>query len=773
MHRNPGRYNLHRLGWAAFEDLCMQVMRVILGETCTRYRPGPDAGRDGWFRGNASNRLVAECNLNGNFVIQCKHTSLQHEPLQISLLNSEIAKIEKIAAVEPCHYLLMTNRQVSAISDQNIREKFESIAGVKSCWVFSETWIEDTIDAHPRLLRLVPRLYGIGDLSQIISSTIQQQTEAIIEDLMPSFRTFVPTESYRKADTTLNEHGFVVLVGPPASGKSAIAANLCMVTAAQDGTVRVLRIEQADQFKETWSPHDPNTIYWVDDVFGETTLDDRRLKEWSTALEKVEAARKRGARIIFCTRDYILAAAEQKLKKSRLEIVNDARVRVDVTALSTTEKESILYNHIKEGDISSEQKGKLKSHLEYVAGLSSFLPELARRLGNKRFHKNVKYNRLSLKEFFDKPVQHFKDVIHGIAKSETAALAVCLMRNNSVPDPITDSAIPDVVLSTYGVTKHQIEEAFEALEGSLVKRERQKTSQVWRLHHPSMIEALQEELSTKSSKMILYLRGAQFISILRDTTTILRDTTTIPTYPNSRLVFLPNTVYCELIERFGKAERTNIDGIASYLAKRASDEFLRLLDKDNPSIIDRALGVLPEPIEEDCAPLLAVRLKNISDGDLFDERRQDIISKTLLESVEESGWTGFLNVDEIETVVPAFLETFLQEEIKTDFSSLETLYDWYAQDFSEKDFVYAAIEEIESQTARLQMFINYRGVSSESIEASLKNTRSRILGRLAEKLDEIEEEEGGRADYEYDTWKDMQIEEAHALETSRFSDVDK
>lgn len=29
MSRDPGRCNLHRLGWAAFEDLCLQVMRVV------------------------------------------------------------------------------------------------------------------------------------------------------------------------------------------------------------------------------------------------------------------------------------------------------------------------------------------------------------------------------------------------------------------------------------------------------------------------------------------------------------------------------------------------------------------------------------------------------------------------------------------------------------------------------------------------------------------------------------------------------------------------
>lgn len=466
--RTPGRYNLHRLGWSAFEDLCMQIMRVVLGETCTRFRPGPDGGRDGWFNGQAAAQLVAQNQLTGSFVVQCKHTSFSHEALNKNNLKKEIEQVTKLAAKTPCHYILMTNRQVSAQSEAAIRHAFEAITGVGRCLALSETWIEDTLDAHPRLLRLVPRLYGIGDLSQILSFVIQQQTSAVLEDLAHPLRTYVPTESYRHAERALHDHGFVVLVGPPASGKSAIAANLCMVNLAQDAKVRVLRIEHADQFKSTWSPGDAHTIYWVDDVFGETTLDEGRLREWSAALEKVEAARKRHARIIFCTRDYILAAAERRLKRTKADLINDARVRVDVTALSEAERDAILYNHIKDGDISREQKKGLKKHLSALARLASFSPELARRLGSRRFHRGLAYEFNALRGFFDRPVQHFRDVIHGLSGPETAALAVCVLSGNAVPDPVPDDTLTDAVLKAYSVSMPQVREALEVLEGSLV-----------------------------------------------------------------------------------------------------------------------------------------------------------------------------------------------------------------------------------------------------------------------------------------------------------------
>ncbi len=764
--RTPGRYNLHRLGWSAFEDLCMQIMRIVLGETCTRFRPGPDGGRDGWFNGKASAMLATQNQLTGSFVVQCKHTSLSHEALNRNHLKREFEKVAQIAANTPCHYILMTNRQISAQSEAVIRREFEEIPGVENCLVLSESWIEDTLDAHPRLLRLVPRLYGIGDLSQILSFVIHQQTSAVLEDLARPLRTYVPTESYRHAERALHDHGFVVLVGPPASGKSAIAANLCMVNLAQDADVRVLRIEHADQFKSTWSPGDANTIYWVDDVFGETTLDEGRLREWSAALDKVEAARKRQARIIFCTRDYILAAAERKLKRSKSDLINDARVRVDVTTLSDAERDAILYNHIKDGDISREQKKQLKKHLSGLARLPSFSPELARRLGSRRFHRGFKYDFNALRGFFDRPVQHFRDVIHGLSGSETAALTVCVLSGNAVPDPVPDDALAEAVLRTYAVSMPQVREALELLEGSLVKRVRQATAQTWQLHHPSMIEALQEELASKSSQLVLYLQSARLGAILRDTTTL-------PPAADSRLVFLPDSVYAYLVRRLQNADKQSAEAVGDFLTGRASDKLLRAIDSNSPGLLDRALAVAPEPEGSDAAPQLAVRLGRVSGAQLLDDRRRAIVVDALRASVKDSGWLGFIEIEGFRDVLPGFVEEFLREELAGGFGSIKTLYRWYAQDLSSIDHVDSALDALDTQATRLRTGLSDSGLSSDGAQAALTAAKGACDGRLQELKAELEEDEERRADHEQDEWKERSYEQSYELENGRFADVDE
>lgn len=744
----------------------MQIMRVVLGETCSRFRPGPDGGRDGWFQGQATKLLREQNKMDGNFVVQCKHTSSHHQPLEKSDLAKEIKKVEPAAAKNPFHFVLMTNRQVTAPHEQSIREAFESINGVGQCLVLGESWIEDTIDAHPRLLRLAPRLYGIGDLSQILSSVIQKQTEALLEDLAHSLRTFVPTDSYRRAEQALHEHRFVVLVGPPASGKSAIAANLCMVSIAQNPDERVLRIEHADQFKSTWSPADANTIYWVDDVFGETTLDSDRLREWSIALDKVEAARKRGARIVFCTRDYILAAASRQLKQSKLDIINDARVRVDVTVLSDAERDAILYNHVKCGDLAYEQKRSLKRYLSMLARLPQFSPELARRLGSQRFHSGLEYNEISLLRFFLRPVQHLRDIIHGLSGSEMAALAVCLLSNNSVPDPVPDDALADAVLMTYGVPMHQVREAFELLEGSLVRRVRSTTTQTWQFHHPSMIEALQEDLAAKSSQLVLYLQSARLPAILRDTTTL-------PPEPDSRLVFLTDSVYEQLVRRFETAEVEAIEGIASYLVTKASDQFLSMLDIACASVIDRALSILPEPESADLSVKLAVRLSRVEGTVLLSEARQLTVTTILGKAAAEYGWAGFADVVAHNAEFLSFFHEFLEVETSRGFPSIDRLYDWYAQDLSSLDHLDSAQEGMNQHVERLHRALSRLSLLSPEVERRLAEEKAHVDQRIGERRAEIEDDEDRRAEFDEDYRRERWSEDRYEQEHGRFADVDE
>jgi hypothetical protein len=72
-------FELHTLGWGAFQNLCSHIAREILGQSVTVFSPGNDAGQDGAFQGTW--QKAKEEIFSGRFVIQCKFTSRRDEHL--------------------------------------------------------------------------------------------------------------------------------------------------------------------------------------------------------------------------------------------------------------------------------------------------------------------------------------------------------------------------------------------------------------------------------------------------------------------------------------------------------------------------------------------------------------------------------------------------------------------------------------------------------------------------------------------------------------------
>lgn len=281
-----------------------------------------------------------------------------------------------------------------------------------------------------------------------------------------------------------------------------------------------------------------------------------------------------------------------------------------------------------------------------------------------------------------------------------------------------------------------------------------------------MVEALQEELASKSSQLVLYLQSARLGAILRDTTTL-------PPAADSRLVFLPDSVYEYLVRRLQNADKHSTDAIGDFLAGRASDMLLRAIDSTSPDLLDRALAVVPEPEGSDAAPQLAARLSRVGGAPLFDDHRRAIIVDALRASVENSGWLGFLEIDGLRDVLPGFAEEFLRGELAGGFSSMETLYRWYAQDLSSTDHVDSALDALDTQTTRLRTGLSDFGFSSDSAQAALTAAKGVFDGSLQELKAELEEDEERRADHEQDEWKERWYEQRYELENGRFADVDE
>ncbi|MBO1000751.1 restriction endonuclease [Bacillus sp. SD075] len=634
-----GKYNLHLLGWKAFENLVCNIMQHTLGATYTPFSEGKDGGRDGYFEGKGPFDNNSDRTFSGKFVFQCKRTTNSEESMTLPIIKDEIKKIQKLVNENNInHYIIFTNRKISAGNDLIIRERFLKISGLESCTVLGSEWFDSTIDGDKRLRRLVPRLYGIGDLSEIIDERVYKQSHEIIEDLKETVTTFVSTKAYQDAITAVLEKRFVILLGPPASGKSAIATNICMSSIAEDESNETLILEDSTQFKEHWNPDSPKKVYWFDDVFGITNLDNYRLNGWLNTFVKLNVAIKKGATVIFTSRDYIFNEAREKIKESAFKLLFDSQVIINVGELSLAEKQQILYNHIKSGDLARDEKKELKPLLNSLSKNNNFSPELARRLGNKIFHNNININQQSLSDFFANPVSLFEEVIKSLDESKKAALILILLQGNQLHSPVKEEHIPEYFKSSFDATLPKIKSALEIMKNSLVKLSIVSQNKVWSFYHPSMIDSLQIILSKDSEMIELFIYASKIQTLIRDLT-CKEDTV--------NKIFVPKTLWYVLEERFTQTKTTvNFrNSLTGFMLRETSDEFLIWLKSKNKEFLESL--VMPSFYQLSGIPTyeFACRLEDL--GLLEDDCKGKLINKIKEIAIENCDVTFITNGDHV------------------------------------------------------------------------------------------------------------------------------
>jgi hypothetical protein len=92
-------YDLHKLGWRGFQDLCCVVLQEVLGQTFTAFADTNDAGQDGAFHGvwavptdTPDGELAAFASGTMPVVVQCKFSVDPSATLAPSDLTDELAK---------------------------------------------------------------------------------------------------------------------------------------------------------------------------------------------------------------------------------------------------------------------------------------------------------------------------------------------------------------------------------------------------------------------------------------------------------------------------------------------------------------------------------------------------------------------------------------------------------------------------------------------------------------------------------------------------------
>lgn len=594
-------YDLHRLGWNSFQQLCLTIAREVLGQTVQSFLDSNDAGQDGAFTGSWN--PASGQHLSGRFVIQCKFSSKAGNLLTKSDMADEIPKVRKLVADGLCDvYVLLTNAGVSGKQEAEIRSELIG-AGVQHVLIYGSTWIEDQIKENTRLRMLVPRVYGLGDLSQILDERAYAQARAVLESLREDLAKVVITDSYRKAVHALDEHGFVLLIGEPAAGKTTIASMLAMA-AADKWKSSVLKLADPAKVVERWNVDEPSQFFWIDDAFGVTQYESPLVHGWNHSLVQVKTMLRQGCKIVMTSRDYIYNRARHDLKESAFPLLSESQVVIDVHDLSNLEKQQILYNHLKLGKQAAAFRTDIKPNLEYVAAHPRFIPETARRIADPLFTKDLYLGEYHLGQFVEKREQLLLEVIQGLDANSKAALGLIYMRKDHLESPITLQGAEAQALERLGSTLGECITALDALNGSLVANMQIDDQPVWRFKHPTIGDAYAATLAFSPDLLGIFLSGSS--------TENLTSQVTCGNVGFEKAVVVPKSLFPMMVARlreFSASDKYKVQWMClwgarwtlyRFLANRCSKEFLALYLEQDPDILKRvsepglSLGAVPE-----------------------------------------------------------------------------------------------------------------------------------------------------------------------------------
>ncbi len=668
-------FDLTRIGWKAFQDLAVAVAAEILGRPVQTFLGSNDGGRDGAFLGVWAGD-------NGQSVkstIQCKFTAKPGANLTLANLRNELPKAERLVKEGLAEdYVILTNAGVSGEADKEICAAFEGV-GVKRCQVFGGSWIEQQLNESVRLRMLVPRIYGVGDLSHIITGHAYKQARSILDSMGSDLSCFVPTDAYRDAVKALQEHGFVMLLGDPASGKSTIAAILAL-GALDDGCIGAVKINAPDQL-HLWHPGEKQLL-WVDDAFGPNHFDVDRMSRWNAELGTVRAAIEGGARVVFTSRNYIWEAARPHLKMSAFPLFKESQVVVNVQDLSENERAQMLYNHVRRIQ-SQPMRQRLKAFLPAVATNKSFLPETARRLGDPLFTAKLDLTAGRMKELVERPLEFLTEVLEQLDAPSLGAVALIFLHGEGgVLSPIGQHPSLVMVTRLLGVQPGAVAKAMEYLNDSLTRRICAGDGDRWVFRHPTVADAFAEIVARSPEWVEFYVHGAK-------TDRLVQEVVCAPLATEHARVRVPSSLFLVLSSRF--QDHLFDEKFKSFLGARAGGAFLSEIVAARPDILEWAATIRASSIS--LSSLLLLTALN-SYGLLPEDSRSRIVED--------------LSRDAIAWMKPDVFTNKIYRQIFTDEEFDELFARFRAEWLSDLDNLFDVLRSRFTSTSEIDLFEGFK-----------------------------------------------------------------
>jgi hypothetical protein len=428
-----------------------------------------------------------------------------------------------------------------------------------------------------------------------------------------------------------------------------------------------------------------------------------------------------------------------------------------VQALSKGEKEQILYNHIKLGDQPAEIRRQLRPHLPDVAANPKFLPEIARRLGNKFFTKGLfgdfwilPLMKDRLRRFVEHPLEFLIEVVESLDRNSFAAIALVFINGGTLESPVVFNEMEEKTLHLLGASVGGVQSAFSSLDGSLLKLTRSEGAFVWTYKHPTTSDAFASVVAGNRELLDIYLAGTRIGKLVSEV--VCGDVQI-----QGAKVIVPHNRYDQFMPRL---EALSPDVNYSFLTTRVDRTFLERYLKRHPGIFESIS--IPESIGSPESRLLA----KLHDLGLLPEHWRTLFVERASRLAVETPDSSFLGSN--------IRSVFSEQEINSILTRIETeflphlselLFEWEAN-------YYGGEDPSEYFDPLVEALSGFHDAFDEGT-----NPRATIMGalrRIEETSEEIRaqaEEDDARYEPDYDMYEGYGY--GVALERSIFDDVDK
>ncbi|HWE14894.1 MAG TPA: hypothetical protein VG365_15325 [Solirubrobacteraceae bacterium] len=364
-------YDLDRLGWFQFQQLCTRLMELDSGIPEQAWTGEADRRRFARVEAGIGPPLLAYW-LPGPVMIQTAWKA--------PVLGTRVSAAVKRLAFEQTEqlrgmtsYLLVCNGELEPPLREPAKEAGLHVGAMGTRELGAR------IDANAALRLSMPSLLGLRRLDELIDAEAAARSSLDRRAVNELAEVFVPTRAYQRALSVLGEHRFAVLTGPPEMGKTAIARmiGLAKMTAGWEA----YECTSPDEVARVRDPA-ARQVFIADDAFGSTEYRADAAERWAREMERLLRSLDDRHWLIWTSRPAPLHAALRRLHRERgaERFPAPARILVDAGDLDVAEKTLILLRHGKAARLPEWTRRKLRLRGPAVVENPHFTPERIRRL---------------------------------------------------------------------------------------------------------------------------------------------------------------------------------------------------------------------------------------------------------------------------------------------------------------------------------------------------------------------------------------------------------